>query len=229
VPEWPYAPPDFARADECDDALMYAEPRFVTHLRDATLDALTRAYRCLLAGFPEPPPAPRATPLAILDTCSSWLSYLPDDQLPPGSRVAVQGLNKAELDANTQATERLVADLNAAPALPYADGAFDLVTNVSSVDYLTDPRAFFAEVHRVLRPGGVVAIAFSNRCFESKAVALWLRKIADGAALAEVVCNYLHFAAPSGWAHITCADVSPRAADKSPLGDPLYLVLGTKK
>ena len=30
----------------------------------------------------------------------------------------------------------------------------------------------------MLRPGGVVAVAFSNRCFESKAVALWMRKVA---------------------------------------------------
>ena len=33
------------------------------------------------------------------------------------------------------------------------------------------------QVHRVLRPGGCVAVAFSNRCFESKAVALWMRKV----------------------------------------------------
>ena len=25
-----------------------------------------------------------ASPLAVLDTCSSWLSHLPDDALPPG-------------------------------------------------------------------------------------------------------------------------------------------------
>ena len=27
-----------------------------------------------------------ASPLAVLDTCSSWLSHLPDDALPPGWR-----------------------------------------------------------------------------------------------------------------------------------------------
>ena len=42
----------------------------------------------------------------------------------------VQGLNQAELEANVQATERLVCDLNTNPALPFADGSFDLVTNV---------------------------------------------------------------------------------------------------
>jgi SAM-dependent methyltransferase len=117
-----------------------------------------------------------------------------------------------QLDANTQATERIVSDLNSNPILPFDDDTFDLVTNVSSVDYLTRPRDVFAEIHRVLRPGGCVAVTFSNRCFDSKAVALWLRKIADGAALAEVVCNYLHFGAPGGWAHVGCADISPRNA-----------------
>ena len=268
----PPATADFARVDEADDAHMYAAPRLVAHLDAPARDALTAAYRCLLSGFahahhnsvlPSGAGTNAAPAVAVLDTCSSWLSHLPDDALPPpDSRVVVQGLNLAELDANQQATERLVCDLNRRPALPFTDGSFDLVTNVSrparrrprylciptchpahpacspmrpspqpcasqvsSVDYLTQPREVFAEVHRVLRPGGCVAVAFSNRCFESKAVALWMRKVADGAALAEVVCNYVHFGAPDGWAHISCADISP----SSDSGDPLWLVVATKK
>ena len=112
--------------------------------------------------------------------------------------------------------------------LPFADGSFDLVSNVSSVGYLTDPRAVFGEFHRVLRPGGSVCVAFSNRCFEAKAVALWMRKVADGAALAEVVCNYLHFGALGGWAHINCVDISPEEGAGQG-GDPLYLVVATKR
>jgi len=74
-------------------------------------------------------------------------------------------------------------------------------------------------------------LAFSNRCFDDKAVALWLRKIADGAALAEVVVNYLHFAVPSGWAHISTVDLSPRsrASDEvSRTCDPIYMVIAVK-
>ena len=102
---WPYVPVDFARADESDDALMYAASRLVAHLDAPARAALTAAYRCLLRGFAHahhhsaPPSsvdaaastanagagAPEgASPLAVLDTCSSWLSHLPDDALPPG-------------------------------------------------------------------------------------------------------------------------------------------------
>ncbi|KAL1519792.1 hypothetical protein AB1Y20_023299 [Prymnesium parvum] len=230
-PTWPYTAADFSRLDESSDALMYSTPRFVAHLDDSALDLLTKTYRCLLAGFPHRHKMwDSSTPVSVLDTCSSWLSHLPNDQLPPGSRVAVQGLNRAELEANTQATERVVVDLNERPELPFADGTFDLVTNVSSVDYLTQPALVFGEMHRVLRPGGCIAVSFSNRCFESKAVALWLRKIADGAALAEVVCNYIHFGALDGWSHISCANISPVDSTSGEcLGDPLYIVIATKK
>ena len=33
--------------------------------------------------------------------------------------------------------------------------------------------AVFGDVHRVLRPGGAVVVSFSNRCFPTKAVAIW--------------------------------------------------------
>jgi len=43
-----------------------------------------------------------------------------------------------------------------------------------SVEYLTDPLAVFDEVARVLRPGGVFAVTFSNRWFAPKAIRIWL-------------------------------------------------------
>ena len=41
------------------------------------------------------------------------------------------------------------------------------------MQYLQRPEAVFAEVHRVLRPGGVAIFAFSGRMFYGKAVAAW--------------------------------------------------------
>jgi len=223
---WPYVDSNFHREDETDDAQMYSEPRLVTHIDAAGLAALTEAYRVYFA-------AARASlggePLALLDTCSSWISHYPAELLE-GARVVVQGLNAEELRLNAQATERSVLDLNVHSKLPYADNTFDFVTNVASVDYLTRPREFFHEVHRTLRPGGVAIVAFSNRCFASKATAIWLRDICAGPALSTLVEHYMHFGLPAGyqWRHITSIDISPKAPCGKLLGDPMWLVTAMK-
>lgn len=46
-----------------------------------------------------------------------------------------------------------------AHALPFADAAFDAVTNVESAHCYRDLAAFFRQVHRVLRPGGSFLLA----------------------------------------------------------------------
>ena len=43
--------------------------------------------------------------------------------------------------------------------LPYAAGAFELVSCVNAVHHMSDPRAFICEAWRVLAPGGRLAIA----------------------------------------------------------------------
>ncbi len=72
------------------------------------------------------------------------------------------------------ADERVVHDLNADPTLPFADESFDDVVCCVSVDYLTRPVEVFADVARVLRPGGRFVTTFSNRCFPTKAIRGWL-------------------------------------------------------
>lgn len=43
----------------------------------------------------------------------------------------------------------------AAPALPFEDGAFDVVYSVAAMEHIDDPRGAVAEMHRVLKRGGV--------------------------------------------------------------------------
>ena len=45
----PFPPHFFARADESADAGFYREPRFVTHVDRATIEALTQVYREVIA------------------------------------------------------------------------------------------------------------------------------------------------------------------------------------
>jgi SAM-dependent methyltransferase len=44
-------------------------------------------------------------------------------------------------------------------ALPYSDQSFDLVTSIAAFEHFLDVPAVVAELHRVLRPGGVVWIS----------------------------------------------------------------------
>ncbi len=55
-----------------------------------------------------------------------------------------------------------------------ADASPDAVPCCVGVQYLQRPFEVFAEVRRVLAPGGIVIVSYSNRCFPTKAVAAWL-------------------------------------------------------
>jgi len=210
---WPFTDDDFRRMDESPDTSMYAEPRFVTHLDDASLARLTNVYQSVFATAP--------SDCAILDLCSSWISHFPAD-MPSEARVVVHGINERELKANMQATEHHVQDLNENPRLPYEDGSFHFVTNALSVQYLTDPRAVFSEVHRLLKPGGMAIVAFSHRCFIEKAVNVWAKETYDGEGHVHVINKYFQHGPAGGWAHVSSVDVSPSH------GDPMWLVTAVK-
>jgi SAM-dependent methyltransferase len=191
----------FARLDPSDDRLFYAVDRKVVHLEAGAIEALRGVYADVL-------------PVggAVLDLMSSWRSHLPIDlDLGP---VTGLGMNAAEMADNPQLDRFVVHDLNAAPRLPFDDRSFDAVVCAVSVQYLVRPVEVFTEVARVLRPGALVVVSFSNRCFPTKAVALWLRSGSDGHRA--LVRGYL---AAAGLGNVTDREVP------SP-DDPLYVVLG---
>jgi SAM-dependent methyltransferase len=203
----------FRRVDEAPDARFYDSPRLVEHIDGGAIAAVMQLYREVL------PPGG-----AVLDLMSSWVSHLPPEVAY--GRVAGLGMNEAELAANPRLTERVVQDLNAQPALPFGDGDFDAATICVSVQYLTRPEAVLREVGRVLRPAGPVVIAFSNRCFPTKAVAIW--QALDDRGHADLVERYLR--AAGGWTAIERLDRSAhaRAARGGARGDPLYAVVARR-
>ncbi|MEM8709120.1 MAG: methyltransferase domain-containing protein [Actinomycetota bacterium] len=152
----------FGRTDESDDADFYLFDRFVTHIDDGAIAAVGELYDEL--GLTGPDSGP------VLDICSSWISHFPAKP----ERLVVTGMNANELAANEMADEWSVKDLNVDPTLPFDDGSFAAVTCAVSVDYLSRPLDVFAEVARILRPGGVFVCTFSNRCFPTKAIHGWL-------------------------------------------------------
>ncbi len=195
-------PRAFDKADPSPDTLFYEQPRLVTHIDDGAIAAVTELYRNTLpAGG------------AILDLMSSWVSHLPEDV--DYAYVTGHGMNAAELDANPRLNERFVQDLNANPALPLLDCSFDGACQCVSVQYLQQPVAVFREVLRVLRPGAPLVVTFSNRCFPTKAVAIW--QALDGADQQRLVAMYLTRA---GFASVETGEVIP---DR---GDPIWAVIG---
>jgi SAM-dependent methyltransferase len=103
--------------------------------------------------------------------------------------------------------------LNADPSLPFPDASIDDATCCVSVDYLTEPVKVFRDVARVLRPGGRFVVAFSNRCFPTKAIRGWLAT--DDTQHVQIVEAY--FALSGGFGSAS----SERRTDPG-RGDPLY-------
>jgi SAM-dependent methyltransferase len=63
-----------------------------------------------------------------------------------------------------------------AAALPFGDGAFDLVTAASALEEAAAPEAVFAELRRVLRPGGALRASYQDWRLpapEIESVLLW--------------------------------------------------------
>ena len=151
---------DRQKRDPSDDALFYSQPRFVHHLDGAFRTRLTALYRARI-----PPDS------VVLDLMSSWVSHLPEEVTY--REVIGHGLNAEELRANPRLNRHWVQNLNVEQSLPLEDASLDAVLIVAGWQYLQYPEAVAAELLRVLRPGGRLIVAFSNRLFIQKAPRIW--------------------------------------------------------
>jgi hypothetical protein len=179
----PGLPPGaFAREDPGNDADFYAEARLETHIDDAAIAALTDFYRLVL------PPGG-----VVLDLMSSWISHLPAEVAY--GEVIGHGMNAEELAANPRLGRWFIQDLNQDPVLPLDDASLDAATICVGVQYLQQPVAVMSELRRTLRPGAPLVVSFSNRCFPTKAVAIWLNSgPRDHARLVEIYLRMAGFA-----------------------------------
>ena len=158
------------------------------------------------------------------------------------------GISAKELACNDQLSSFVAADLNTVAVLPYPDKSFDAVTCAVgrahhlcppppcpcrqptprpctpqlSFNYLTKPKEVMREVARVLRPGGRLILAQSNRCFYTKAVGVWTADMSDDAHL-RVLGTYIHF--EPGLSEPRAFDISPQGRGAN---DPLYIVEATR-
>ena len=194
--QYPYKPEDFKRVDEEADTTFYAQPKLVYHIDEGAVSSLMRYYDRTIRDGSD-----------ILDICSSWVSHYPPDFPERMKSITGTGISDKELACNDQLSRALQQDLNKNAKFPFRDNSFDAVTCVVSFDYLTKPLEVMKEIQRVLRPGGSVILSQSNRCFFTKAVAVWTSDMRDASHL-QVLGNYIHFA--GGFDEPCALDISPR-------------------
>ena len=205
---FPYPPGFFEREDPSDDRRFYANPRLVVHVDDQAIATITKYFKGTL---------PKDG--AVLDLMSSWRSHLPEDV--PFKKVTGLGLNAMELQQNPQLHERLVHDLNTEAVLPLRDKSYDSAVVTVSIQYIVCPLEVFAQVLRVLKPGGSFHVLYSNRMFPTKAVSIWRTSSEEQWAL--LVSSYFRHSGP--WQRVEAMDLSPRPGSYS---DPVYVVRAMK-
>ena len=197
----------FTKLDDEADEIFYEPPRLVCHIDEGAIAALTGFYRNLL-----PPNG------VLLDLMSSWVSHLPPEIAY--KEVVGHGMNAAELAANPRLNRWFIQNLNRETSLPLGDASLDAAMICVSIQYLQRPIAILREIARILRPGAPLVISFSNRCFWTKAVAIWRSLDDDGHV--HLVEHYLRQA---GFALIDTHRLAEWVEDVS---DPMFAVVGRR-
>ena len=203
-----FTPDYFQREDEDDDRIFYQSPRLVVHIDQGAITAISDFFKTQIPENAE-----------VLDLMSSWRSHWPADH--PKEKMVGLGLNQVELKENPDLDEFVVHNLNTNPELPFEDESFDAVIITVSAQYLTKPIETFAQVNRILRPGGMFIVSFSNRMFPSKAVLIWRNSTDRGRV--DLVGSYME--AAGNFEDIQGSFLNPTT---SPPDDPMYAVHARK-
>ena len=194
----------FDKADRSPDAEFYAYPRLVTHIDDGAIAAVTRVYRAAPAvrrsntGSDEQLGEPFAGRCRV--RLGRWPRY--ERGRACGKRTALYGGS-----CRTSTSSR---------RSPLADNAFDGACLCVSVQDLQRPVEVFRDVARLLRPGAPFVVSFSNRCFPTKAVAIWQGLSSPDQQ--RLIGAYMRRAG--------FINVAEECRQYLPAGDPLWVVIG---
>ncbi|MCO6412416.1 MAG: class I SAM-dependent methyltransferase, partial [Thiogranum sp.] len=209
----------FARDDTSADSEFYRQPRLVSHIDTCASDVIGELYRQWIRGDSR-----------VLDLMASWDSHLPDALAI--ARLTGLGLNADELAHNKRLDDYVIQDLNRETRLPFDDGGFDAVICTVSIEYLVRPLEVFAEVARVLKPGGRFIVTFSNRWFPPKAIRIW-QVLHDYERMGLVLEYFLDgglFAELETWSlRGLPRPKDDKYADRLANADPVYAVCGTRQ
>jgi ubiquinone/menaquinone biosynthesis C-methylase UbiE len=107
-------------------------------------------------------------------------------------------MNEEELQANEARTKSngkvFVRNLNSDASFLgiWETAKYDAVLCCVGVQYLEEPESVFAEVGRILKPGGLCIVSFTSRFFYQKALTGWMER--GMAERARLVTDYLRAA-----------------------------------
>ena len=160
------------KMDMSSDTSFYSQPRFCNHAGDNFIRSLKGVYRQYLGQL-------QGDNVVVLDLGSSHVSHVPDE-ISGDKRYKFigHGMNAQELARNPILGSWFVRDFNADPPSPtsplvFEDDSLDAVLCCCSIQYFQYPEQIFAEIRRVLKPGGICLVSFTNRAFWNKAISAW--------------------------------------------------------
>lgn len=151
----------FNRLDEKDDRLFYRKNQISLDLDIVALSTLNHLLEQLNT---------EDNPI-ILDLMAGRNSHVPCSM--KSSQITGLGIEEQKLQENKALIDYIIQDINQNPALPFPENTFDIVLCTASFEYIVRPQEIMHEVVRILKPGGMFLIIFSDRYHPEKVIKLW--------------------------------------------------------
>ena len=163
--------------------------------------------------------------MSILEFGAADDSYLPDN-IKPSRHVGI-GASNSRMENNPSLTERLEVDLNKVvkdrdidndDVRRLAQEPFDAIIMANTIDFLSYPREVFRSAWYLLKPGGIMMVAFSGKevtkdKFTEAQTKMW-RDYNDDQHL-WITGSFFQFSASDGWENLLGFDISPESAKKA--------------
>ena len=158
--------------------------------------------------------------MSILELGAAEESYLP---IKPSRHVGV-GACETLMGKNPSLTEQMVVDLNKVEKGRDVDNddfrrlaqePFDAVIMANTVSYLTNPREVLRSAWYLLKPGGILMVAFAAQGatkadFKDLQTRMWTRYNDDQHMW--MTGSFFQFSAGEGWVNLLGFDISPESA-----------------
>ena len=178
--------------------------------------------------------------MSVLELGAAEESYLPPD-LKLSRHVGI-GASDTLMKQNKALTESYVVDLNEVEEDQGVDSEimkqlsqgepFDAIIMANTIDYLTSPREVFRSCWYLLKPGGTMIVAFSNKQasygnkFSEAKTKMWNDYNDDQHMW--VTGSIFEFSAGGGWENLRGFDISPAGAKNINDQGPLSVLKGGK-